>query len=110
MQEWKNRLRSAVYPTSFASVYWLSSRLSYFLKLSPDARAGVLIAAPKLTQAIFAALGDYYTWKLGERVYGQGSNEAWAAVCSIHSNQERISITEWHSKADACSLGPCSSP
>ena len=37
--------------------------------------------APKVTQAIFAALGDYYTWKLGECVYGVGSNEAWAAVC-----------------------------
>ena len=36
--------------------------------------------APKVTQAIFAALGDFYTWKLGERVYGAGSNEAWAAV------------------------------
>lgn len=39
-----------------------------------------MIAAPKVTQAIFAALGDYYTWKLGERVYGQGTNEAWATV------------------------------
>jgi len=99
-----------VYPTSFASVYWLSSRLSSLLRLSPDAHAEVLIAAPKATQAIFAAVGDYYTWKLGEKVYGEGSNEAWAAVCSIHSNQERIFIIEWHLKADVRSIGPCSSP
>lgn len=40
-----------------------------------------MIAAPKVTQAVVAALGDYYTWQLGEQVYGHGSNEAWAAVC-----------------------------
>jgi len=50
--------------------------------LSPSHRADLLIAAPKVAQAVIAAVGDYYTWKLGERVYGAGSNEAWAAVRS----------------------------
>ena len=53
--------------------------------MSPTWHADLIIAAPKATQAVFAALGDYYTWKLGEKIYGHGSNEAWAAVCSFVS-------------------------
>ena len=64
-------------------MYWLASYLSTGLELAPDAHADLLIAAPKVTQAVFAALGDFYTWKLAERIYGRDSNEAWAAVCSF---------------------------
>lgn len=42
-----------------------------------------MVVAPKVTQAVFAALGDFYTWKLAEKIYGHGSNEAWAAVRSF---------------------------
>ena len=38
------------------------------------------MAAPKTVQAVFAGLGDYYTWKLAERIYGHDSSEAWAAL------------------------------
>lgn len=81
-QEWKNHLRSAIHPALFAAVYWAASSLAWVLRLSPSYRADLLVAAPKMIQAVIAALGDYYTWKLGERVYGVGSNEAWAAVCT----------------------------
>lgn len=64
----------------FALVYRLASGLSWVLRLSPILHADLLIAAPKVTQAVFAALGDYHTWKLGEKVYGVGSNEAWTVV------------------------------
>ncbi len=87
-QEWKNNLRSSIHPAIFAGVYWVSSFLSRASRLSPDTHAKLLIAAPKVTQAIFAALGDYYTWKLGEGVYGRDSSEAWVAVCSIYRTQE----------------------
>ena len=80
MKEWKNHLRSAIHPTLFAIVYKFASGLSRILRLPPTYRADVLVAAPKFAQAIIAALGNYYTWKLGERTYGVGSNEAWAAV------------------------------
>ncbi|SLM36233.1 gpi mannosyltransferase 3 [Lasallia pustulata] len=84
--EWKYRLRSAIHPAIFAAVYRLSSFVSQSLQLSPSYHADLMITAPKVLQAVFAALGDYYTWKLGERMYGRGSNEAWAAlaltVCS----------------------------
>lgn len=51
------------------------------LRLTPMTRGDLLVAAPKTTQAVFAAIGDYYTWKLAGRVYGLWSNEAWVAVC-----------------------------
>jgi phosphatidylinositol glycan class B len=50
------------------------------LRLSPSTRDELLLAAPKTLQAIFAGLGDYYTWKLAERIYGHDSSEAWAAL------------------------------
>ncbi|KAL8725114.1 MAG: hypothetical protein Q9166_007556 [cf. Caloplaca sp. 2 TL-2023] len=80
LQEWKNQLRSAIHPTLFAGVYWLSAELSKSLRLNSDNHAELLLAAPKVTQAVIAALGDYYTWKLGERIYGRASKEAWAAL------------------------------
>ena len=83
-QEWKHQLRSAIHPTIFAAVYWLASNLSKVLRLPPNWHADLMIAAPKTTQAGFAALGDFYTWKLAEKVYGHGSNEAWVTVCSFH--------------------------
>ena len=43
-------------------------------------RAFVLTALPKTTQGVFAALGDFYTWKLAETIYGEDSNAALAAV------------------------------
>ena len=89
-QEWKNQLRSAIHPAIFAGVYYITSELSNLLRLASEYRAELLLAAPKVTQAIFAALGDYYTWKLGGRVYGNGSNEAWIAVCRAHSVQCNI--------------------
>ncbi|KAL8857911.1 MAG: hypothetical protein Q9178_005530 [Gyalolechia marmorata] len=68
--EWKNQLRSAIHPTLFAGVYWLSAELSTLLRLAPHDHAELLLAAPKVTQAVVAALGDYYTWKMGEHKYG----------------------------------------
>ncbi|KAI4225822.1 MAG: hypothetical protein L6R36_003619 [Xanthoria steineri] len=78
--EWKNQLRSAIHPALFAGVYWVSAELSKLLQLTPYNHAELLLAAPKVTQAVIAAFADYYTWRLGERMYGRGSNEAWAAL------------------------------
>ena len=48
--------------------------------MSPALRANLVVAAPKIAQAVCAACGDYFTWKLGERTFGPASNEAWAAA------------------------------
>ncbi|KAL8745733.1 MAG: hypothetical protein Q9190_002172 [Brigantiaea leucoxantha] len=91
--EWKNRLRSAVHPTIFAGVYRLVSTLSPAMHLSPHSHAELLIAAPKVVQAICAALGDYYTWKLSGRLYGSRSNEAWATTTLTVI---ALSLWPWH--------------
>ncbi|KAL9127474.1 MAG: hypothetical protein Q9217_003656 [Psora testacea] len=78
--EWKNHLRSAIHPVLFAIIYRITAGLSWIFCLSPTLHSDLLIAAPKIAQAVCAGLGDYYTWKLGERIYEPGSNEAWAAL------------------------------
>ena len=45
-----------------------------------------------MIQAIIAAQGDYFTWRLGQKVYGDDSYEAWAVVCSIHSRTNELLI------------------
>ncbi|KAK2761273.1 glycosylphosphatidylinositol anchor biosynthesis [Arachnomyces sp. PD_36] len=78
--EWRHHLRSSIHPSLFAAVYYLADLAAKLFGLSPSTRADLLIASPKLVQAVFAALGDYYTWKLAGRVYGHCSNEAWGAL------------------------------
>ncbi|MCJ1251171.1 glycosylphosphatidylinositol anchor biosynthesis [Trapelia coarctata] len=78
--EWKHYLRSAIHPYLFAALYKLSAAISTALSLSPAYNAELLIASPKVLQAVITALGDCYTWKLGQKVYGSRSNEAWAAL------------------------------
>ena len=80
LQEWHHRLRSSVHPYLFASVYWIADRAAAVLRLNAATRAELLLASPKILQALFAANMDYYTWRLGERVYGKNSYQAWAAV------------------------------
>ncbi|KAL1957523.1 hypothetical protein VTO42DRAFT_5749 [Malbranchea cinnamomea] len=78
--EWKHHLRSSIHPYLFAGVYRVADLLARGLSLAPLARADFLIAAPKVAQAVFAALGDYFTWKLACRVYGGDSDRSWTAL------------------------------
>ncbi|KAF1849926.1 glycosyltransferase family 22 protein [Cucurbitaria berberidis CBS 394.84] len=84
--EWKMLLRSSLHPALFAAVYRVAALLAALGGLSLPARAELLLAAPKLTQAVMAALLDCYTWKLAEKVHGRGSRTALAtlalSVCS----------------------------
>jgi len=50
------------------------------LSLFPPFKALMLVALPGTLQAVFAALGDFYTWKLAMDIYGRQSNAPWAAV------------------------------
>ena len=55
----------------------------------------MLIAAPKIAQALCAALGDFYTWKLGRRIFGEQNNEAWSVVCGIlHPLSLKLKVTD----------------
>ncbi|KAH9876079.1 hypothetical protein J1614_003958 [Plenodomus biglobosus] len=74
--EWRTQLRSSLHPALFAALYRVAADLADLCGLSLPAKAEVLLATPKVTQAVLAALLDCYTWKLAEKVYGRGSRTA----------------------------------
>lgn len=78
--EWKNHLRSSLHPAIFAAAYEAAAAIAYACGLSLSHRSELLLAAPKVLQALFAALLDWYTWKIAEKAYGRGSRAAYATV------------------------------
>ena len=79
-QEWHHQLRSSLHPLLFAAIYKAADLLASSLHLSSATRAELLLAGPKTAQAVIAALGDFYTWKLATRIYGNDSRGAWTTV------------------------------
>ncbi len=61
-------------------VYKITDAMSTLEGATRSARAYDLVIAPKIAHAVFAAMMDLFTWKLGQRVYGSGSSAALAAV------------------------------
>jgi len=61
-------------------VYFAADKLMTFVSLFPQFRAMILAVLPNLVQAYFAAVGDYYTWQLAERIYGTGTKVSSAVV------------------------------
>ncbi|KAL4739885.1 Alg9-like mannosyltransferase family-domain-containing protein [Aspergillus similis] len=78
--EWEHQLRSSLHPLIFAAVYTVADLVARTLGLAPASRAELLIAAPGITQAVIAAVGDFYTWKLARYIYGDRSYESWATL------------------------------
>jgi phosphatidylinositol glycan class B len=74
------QLRSSLHPRLFSAVYRLAANLADLAGLTLPARAELLLATPKVTQALFAALLDCYTWNLAGKAYGRGSRAALATV------------------------------
>lgn len=78
-------MRSSLHPILFAGIYRAAAIFSNICHLDPVARATLLLAAPKITQGMFAAGFDFFTWKLAESIYGIGSHTAWTTVqYSLH--------------------------
>lgn len=73
-------MRSAIHPAVFAAVYSVANTISRLLRLSPLMHADLMIAAPRAMQAVCAAVGDFYTWKLAGLVYGIDSRQSWTLV------------------------------
>jgi GPI mannosyltransferase 3 len=46
-------------------------------------KALILVALPGVMESVFAALGDFYTWRLASEIYGAKSNVPWTAVSTI---------------------------
>ncbi|KAH6627634.1 Alg9-like mannosyltransferase family-domain-containing protein [Chaetomium tenue] len=78
--EWQYQLRSSLHPAIFGLAYKAVEAVMSFLHLFPPFIAFILVALPGALQAVFAALGDFYTWKLAMDIYGRGSNAPWAAL------------------------------
>lgn len=54
----------------FAIPYIITDALCSAAHIPLSIRSHMLLAAPYILQAYIAAIGDWYTWKLAERVYG----------------------------------------
>ncbi|KAK4153673.1 glycosyltransferase [Chaetomidium leptoderma] len=78
--EWQHQLRSSLHPAIFGLAYKAVDGVMSFLQLYPPFRAFILVALPTTLQSVFAALGDFYTWKLAMDIYGRQSNAPWAAL------------------------------
>ncbi|KAI5868126.1 glycosyltransferase family 22 protein [Durotheca rogersii] len=77
--EWKHQLRSSLHPSIFAFAYWIVHNVWGGIG-APTVEAQWLVAAPKILQAGFAALGDWYAWRLAEKLYGRGNPTAWSVL------------------------------
>lgn len=76
--EWSMRIRGSVHVLLFSAVYWV-------LKLTgTDQTMNMIIISPKLFQSLFAAVTDIYTYKLANKLYGEGPAK-WAMVASLLS-------------------------
>jgi phosphatidylinositol glycan class B len=72
-------------------VYKVADVMSTLEGASRAARAEDMILAPKIAQAIFAALLDFYTWKLSQKVYGAGGSASMATLALT-----ALSPWQWH--------------
>ena len=58
----------------------MADLIANLLQVSSSVRSSLLLAAPKVVQAHFAAASDYFTWKLAVKVYGRSSSASYGAV------------------------------
>ncbi|KAM7197851.1 hypothetical protein V8F33_005343 [Rhypophila sp. PSN 637] len=78
--EWDHQLRSSLHPAIFGLAYKASHMLMRTLLFPPQLESFILVVLPKVVQSVFAALGDFYTWRLATSIYGQSGNVPWAAL------------------------------
>ncbi|KAK0753063.1 Alg9-like mannosyltransferase family-domain-containing protein [Schizothecium vesticola] len=78
--EWQHQLRSSLHPAIFGAAYKAVYTLMAWLEFYEPFRAFILVPLPKIIQSVFAALGDFYTWRLATEIYGIDSNVPWAAL------------------------------
>ncbi|KAF2721489.1 glycosyltransferase family 22 protein [Polychaeton citri CBS 116435] len=78
--EWKEQLRSSIHPYIFTSLYSSHALIYDLLKFSKHDAAEALIVAPKNLQAVFAAMMDYFTFRLAGNVYERGTLSHWLVL------------------------------
>jgi phosphatidylinositol glycan class B len=72
--EWHHQLRSSIHPALFSAAYLVADTISKILPASNPLRVSILMAAPRVLQAVIAALGDWYTWRLTNTIYNSNAN------------------------------------
>ncbi|CAB5179365.1 unnamed protein product [Rhizophagus irregularis] len=75
--EWKEKIRSIAHPLLFATLY------KNLAILGLD-KGNLFIYAPRIFQAVFAGIGDLYTYKLAKKLFNE-STANWTLFCSIVS-------------------------
>lgn len=73
--EWSRGIRSYIHPLIFAGLY----KVLELLKM--DTR-WLVVKAPRLLQAVFAASGDYYLYRLARHYWGEHAAR-WAIFCQL---------------------------
>lgn len=102
--EWREQLRSSMYPMLFAAVYRVAAQLCKLVQASPLSRAEILIAAPKVLQGCIAASGDFFTWQLAQNLYGGKCSASlatliltlvspWQWFCSVRTLSNSLETT-----------------
>ncbi|GET04188.1 GPI mannosyltransferase 3 [Rhizophagus clarus] len=75
--EWKEKIRSIAHPLLFATLY------KSLAILGLD-EGNLFIYTPRIFQAVFAGIGDLYTYKLAKKLFNE-STANWTLFCSIVS-------------------------
>ncbi|KAG9143729.1 hypothetical protein Leryth_018889, partial [Lithospermum erythrorhizon] len=74
--EWQKGIRSYLHPLIFAGLYKV---LAFF---NLDKTPWFMIRTPRVSQSIFAAVGDLYVFKLSRLLFGQHVSQ-WAIFCQL---------------------------
>ncbi|PSK34499.1 hypothetical protein B9Z65_8825 [Elsinoe australis] len=102
--EWREHLRSSIHPYIFAACYKGAAQLTSILQLDSHTKGELFITAPKVLQAVFAALMDFYTWKLSVKHHGLRSQASlvtlficifspWQWFCSTRTLMNSLECT-----------------
>lgn len=78
IQEWQHQLRSSIHPAIFSAAYIIADYGSKILPASTAIRASIIVGAPRVLQALVAALGDWYTWQLAVDIYPDSNVSSFA--------------------------------
>jgi phosphatidylinositol glycan class B len=78
--EWQHQLRSSLHPILISVVY-KATAMSSDLIFPPVLKTKYLVLLPKFALAMQAAVMDYYTWALSEKIFGAASTESTIVVC-----------------------------
>ncbi|KAF4551670.1 Alg9-like mannosyltransferase-like protein 1 [Elsinoe fawcettii] len=78
--EWREYLRSSIHPYLFSYTFKVASWLSTAFALEARMHGELLLVAPKVLQAVLAALMDFYTWKLSTKYFGDADQIYFATL------------------------------